>query len=169
MCLMNGRFLDSAGPALLLLLAAAPGAARGAAPPCYADVDAYMVATYGEPFHADDNLHVSGKTYGKTRFSLVEDVTSGSNHARVLLRARGNKEVCVVLATPPVVQLDVVKLDAAGIPVEFRAANQAPPGSAGTEISYRLAGDMFYVAAACTSVTWQGRRATRKAVACATQ
>jgi hypothetical protein len=162
---MIAKFLDSKLVPMLFLVSAVPCQANGTEPACYPDSNAYMVATYGTEFHEDENLRVSKKTFGKTRFSLVEDLTSGTNHSRVLLRSTGEKKVCVVLATPPVAQLEVVKVDSGGVPQEFKAVDQAPPGMAGTEIRYRLAGDMTYQAT-CTSVIWRGNKAIRKPIAC---
>jgi len=162
---MIARFLDSKLFPMLCLVAAVPYQAHATEPACYPDSDAYMVATYGKEFLDDENLRVSKTTFGKVKFSLVEDLTSGTNYSRVLLRAIGEKKVCVVLATPPVAQLEVIKVNSTGVPEEFRAADQAPPGMASTEIKYRLAADMTY-RATCTSVKWRGKTAIRKPVAC---
>lgn len=112
---------------------------------CFADATAYMMASFGAAYRDDENLRVSEKVFGKTSFTLVEDMSSGTNHARVLLRPDAARRLCVVLATPPVAQLDAVKVDAAGVPLEFRAVEQAPPGSKGRVIVYRLTGAMGYV------------------------
>jgi len=162
---MIAKFLDSKLFPVLCLVAAVPCQANALEPACYPDSNAYMVATYGTEFHEDENLRVSKKTYGKTKFSLVEDLTPGTNHSRILLRSAGDKKVCVVLATPPVAQLEVVRVNSVGVPEEFKAADQAPPGMVGTEIKYRLADDMTY-RATCSSVKWQGKNAIRKPVAC---
>lgn len=165
---MIAKYLESTLLPILCFVAAVPCHANAMTSACFSDPEAYMVATYGAEFKDDENLRLTEKTFGKTRFSLVEDLTSETNHSRVLLREAGSQKVCVVLTTPPVAQLDVVKVNAAGVPEEFKAVEQAPPGKAGTEISYRLTGDMTY-RAACTSVKWQGHRVIRKPAACAAQ
>lgn len=144
-----------------------PCRADAMAPICFSDPDAYMVATYGAQFKDDDNLRVTEKIFGKIRFTLVEDRTSGTNHSRILLRASSNKKVCVVLETPPVAQLDVVEVNAAGVPEEFKAAEQAPPGMPGTEINYRLASDTTYRAVTCTAVKWHRKKVIRTPISCA--
>lgn len=148
-------------------MAVLPCRADAQAPACFSDLNAYMVATYGAEFKDDDNLRMTERIFGKTRFSIVEDRTSGTNYARVLLRARSSKNVCVVLQTPPVAQLDVVKVNAAGVPEEFTTADQAPPGMPGTEMRYRLTSDRTYRVVACTAVKWQGKQVIRKQIACA--
>jgi hypothetical protein len=83
-----------------------------------------------------------------------------------LLRANAQKEMCVVLTTPPAVQLDLVKVNAAGVPQEFKSTDQAPPGMPVNEIFYRLAGNMHYTTAVCNHLTWHGQRFVRKRVVC---
>jgi hypothetical protein len=152
---------------MLVLMALVPCTADALAPTCFSDPNAYMVATYGAEFKDDDNLRVTERMFGKIRFTLVEDRTSGTNHSRVLLRASSDEQMCVVLETPPVAQLDVVKVNAAGVPEEFNAAEQAPPGMPGTEICYRLASDTTYRAVTCTAVKWQGKKVIRTPISCA--
>lgn len=140
--------------------------AQAPAPACFADANAYMVATFGENYRDDENLHLTEKTYGKTKFSLAEDATSGTNHSRVLLRELQPKKVCVVLITPPVAQLDVGKVNTAGVPEEFKASDQAAPGLPENEIIYRLTPQMGYIASACSTVTYKGTLATKKTIKC---
>jgi len=87
-----------------------------------------MVKTYGPAFHDDENLVAQEQFFGKIKFTEVLDLTSGTNVSRTLLRANARKEMCVVLTTPPAVQLDLVKVNAAGVPQEFKSTDQAPPG-----------------------------------------
>jgi len=61
----------------------------------------------------------------KTRFSLIEDRTSDTTHARVLLGVSSIKKVCVVLDRQRVGQLNVIKVYAAGVPEECTTADQA--------------------------------------------
>ncbi len=65
--------------------------------------------------------------------------------------------------------LDVVKVNGASVPEEFKAIDHAPPGMAATDISNRMTADMRYATTSCTSVTWRGRTAIRQPVACITQ
>jgi hypothetical protein len=141
--------------------------AQAPAPTCFSDANAYMVATFGDNYRDDENLKLTEKTYGTTKFSLAEDATSGTNHARVLLRELQPKKVCVVLSTPPVAQLDVSKVNTSGVPEEFTATDQAPPGLPENEITYRITPQMNYVAAACSTVTHKGKVATKKMIKCA--
>jgi len=125
-----------------------------------------MVATYGPAFHDDENLVVQEKMFGKIRFTLVRDLTSGTNVSHNLLRADARNDMCVVLTTPPAVQLELVKVDAAGVPEEFRSVDQGAPGMPVNEIFYRLAGTMHYATAVCNHLTWNGRRFARRRTAC---
>lgn len=125
-----------------------------------------MAATCGAAFRDDENLRVSERTFGKTRFIVGEDLTPEHNHTIVLLHARGHNELCVVLTTPPVTQLDAVKVNAAGVPEPFRTIDQPSPGYAAMEIRYRLGRDMIYAARRCTVVTWRGKHVARKQVTC---
>jgi len=125
-----------------------------------------MIATYGPAFHDDENLVTQEQIFGKIKFTLVLDLTSGTNVSHTLLRANARKELCVVLTTPPAAQLELVKVNAAGVPEEFKSVDQAPPGMPVNEIFYRLAGNMRYTTAMCSHLTWNGRKFVRKRVAC---
>lgn len=146
----------------------APANAAAPQPSCFANVEAYMVATYGAAFRDDDQLVVSEKIYGKTRFTLVRDLTSGTNVAHVLLRPAPNRQVCVVLRTPPVAQLDVIAVDAAGVPEAFRTSEQASGENATTEIIFRRTQKNDYAPAVCNNVTWRNNRWAKKPIACPT-
>jgi len=125
-----------------------------------------MVATYGPAFRDDENLLAQQKIFGKITFTLVLDLTSGTNVSQALFRANARKEMCLVLTTPPAVQLELVKVNAAGVPEEFKSVDQAPPGMPQNEIIYRRSGNMRYTAAVCHHLNWKGERVTRKRVAC---
>jgi hypothetical protein len=159
-------YLKSIRSALLGVLIAMPTYASADVVTCFPDVEAYMVAQFGPAFRDDENLVVQDKVFGKTRFSLVMDRTSGTNVSHALLRANARKEMCVVLTTPPTVELTLVSVDAAGVPVEFKSVDQAPPGMPANEIFYRRTRGTQYAIVLCNHLTWNGQRQNRKRAAC---
>jgi len=166
LCIPKTGYLSSIQSALLGMLIAVPAYASADAPACFPNVEAYMVARFGPAYRDDENLVVQDKVFGKTRFSLVMDVTSGTNASHTLLRANTQKEMCVVLMTPPTVELQLVSVDAAGVPMEFKSVDQAPPGMPANDILYRRTDAMQYAMAVCHHLTWKGQRQSRKRVAC---
>lgn len=139
---MIARFLKLFLIAFLYLLSIGPVNAEQRRLTCFPDVEAFMVGRYGTNFRDDENLQLTERVFGKIKFSMFEDMTSGTNHSHVLLRPNDRNEMCVVLRTEPAAQLDLVKVNHAGIPEEFKTIDQAPPGLPQNEIFYRLSGDM---------------------------
>jgi hypothetical protein len=163
---MNARFLKLFVLALLPAMTAGPIYASSASPTCYSDVNSFMEKNYGPDFRDDENLKLKPVVYGKFKFYLFQDFTSGTNHSFVLLRKNIKKEICVVLSTPTTAQLELTKTDGAGVPLEFRTVDQASPGFPENEVFYRLTGASDYIASLCNTLTWKGNIVIRKKVVC---
>jgi hypothetical protein len=153
-------------PSLLAAITLLHGSAMAARPACYANMAAFMSSNFGATYREDDNLVVEEKQYGGQRFAVVADKTSGTNYSRVLLRNDRKDHVCVVLKTPAVAQLNVTKSDRNGVPLEFVAADQAPPGVPGIEITYSLNASNLYAPSSCKQVAYKGKKGLKKAVPC---
>lgn len=165
---MHKAFFDERLVWLSWALISAP-CAFAQAPPCFASVSDFMTAEYGGQFRDDENLRIKETVFGKTSFTIVQDLTSGTNHSRVLLRTNAGSKICVVLRTPPVAQFEMVKADDDGVPQEFRTTDQAPPGMASMEILYRRINATDYAPAVCSSVMWRGKRSVKTQTKCETQ
>lgn len=164
--MMITRFLTLSLFALPCVLSASHVHAEQRRPTCFPDMKAFMVDRYGTNFRDDENLHVTEPIFGKIKFSMFEDMTSGTNHSHVLLRSNNRNEICIVLRTAPAAQLDLVKVNHAGVPEEFRTIDQAPPGFPQNEIFYRLTSGGHYTAVVCNELLWKGKLLVRKGVAC---
>lgn len=140
--------------------------ALAAHPKCFPDIPSYMVATFGPAYQEDENLLIKERQYGTQTFTMVADMTSGTNVVRTLFRQTEKDGFCIVLTTLPSVQLKVVKTDKAGVPLAFLAVDQAPGTEPGNEITYSLGKSKTYVPTSCKKVTYKGTKAIKKSVAC---
>lgn len=97
---------------------------------------------------------------------MLEDRTSGTNHARSLLRKRAGK-YCVVLKTPAVAQLVVIATNDHGLPLKFQSSDQAPPGLPRHDITYLFNLVLLeYEAGECREITYAGKARTAKPTDC---
>lgn len=149
-----------------LMFAFVSQVAPAAQPQCFPDIPTYMVATFGPAYEEDDNLLVKEQQYGSQTFTMVADMTPGTNIVRTLFRQTEKDGFCVVLTTLPAAQLKVVKNDKAGVPLAFITADQAPGTEPGNEIIYSLGKSKTYIPTSCKKVTYKGTKAVKKSVAC---
>lgn len=164
--IMTAKYLRLIFSSILVMSAATEVHASSSLTNCFPNMEEFMVARYGADFREDDNLIITEAIFGKTKFTVFEDVTSGTNRSIVLLRTNSRKEMCVVLRTSPTADIQMVKVNAVGVPVEFKSVDQAPPGMPANEIFYRLTGNMNYFPVICNHLTWEGKRRVKKRVSC---
>lgn len=149
-----------------LIFASISQAAFAAQPQCYRDIPTYMVANFGPAYEEDENILIKEQQYGTQTFTMVADMTPGTNIIRTLFRQTDKDGFCVVLKTLPAAQLKVVKTDKAGVPLDFITADQAPGTEAGNEIIYSLGKSKTYLPTSCKKVTFKGKKVTKKSVPC---
>jgi hypothetical protein len=144
----------------------AHGKALASQPPCYPDIPSYMAATFGPAYQEDENLIIKERQYGKQTFTMVADMTPGTNIVRTLFRHNDKDGYCMVLKTLPMAQLKVTKTDKAGVPLEFLTSDQAPGTEPGNEIIYTLAKSKVYTPTSCKKVSYKGAKPVKKDVPC---
>ena len=150
-----------------LIVAILHGTAFGADGQCFSSIEAFMVNSFGEHYLNDENLFLIDKKYGKQKFKVSEDRTSGTNYSRSLLIERKDKGVCLLLSTPPIAQLNAFSFNRRGFPVQFISNDQAPPGLPEHEITYLFDPVNFkYVPITCKEVMNNGKKRTKKEVTC---
>jgi hypothetical protein len=103
---------------------------------------------------------------GDQIFTVVEDITSGTNHSFTLIKQFFQKS-CVVLVTTPTVSLEAQSYDKSGFLIELLSVDQAVPGSATHEISYIFNSQQkIYTAASCRELRYQGAQLYVRPVDC---
>jgi hypothetical protein len=141
--------------ALLLLLFSQ---AQASEKTCFSSVQGYLLSVYGDGYSNDENLTTSKKNFGNQVFSVVEDLTSGTNHSFALIKEYP-KQVCVLLVTGPVVSLVASSYDKSGFPVSLTSVDQASPGEPSHEISYAFdPRQQKYIVSTCREIRYHGNR-----------
>lgn len=163
---MFSRSRSVANALLAILFAFTFDHARAAQLACYPNIPSYMLATYGPSYEADENLLVKQKRHGSVTFTMVADMTSGTNIVRTLFRKTDRGEYCIVLKTPPAAELKVATLDKAGVPLTFLTTDQAPGTQAANEIVYSLGKANTYTPTLCKSVIFKRSKIIKIRVPC---
>jgi hypothetical protein len=148
---------------LIFTLALSVNALAGE-PVCFANGEAYMVATYGRDYRDDQNLTIRQERYGKESYYVARDMTSGTNHQITLLMKNQKKGLCKVLTTYPVAALVPITSDKNGRPISFVAKDQ---GTISHEILYTWReGTEEFRALRCTESHWIGKRLQSEKISC---